>query len=71
MDILNLILRILLLIMAVIQIIVLIQMFYTTHKRYKDDTKFWDDMHTKMMNSYDNLGKKLKENTESEQNQNK
>ena len=69
MDTSNLILRILLMCMVIIQIIVLIQMFYTTHKRYKEDQKFWDDMHKRLTNIVmDHNLKKPKENIENEQN---
>ena len=47
--------KVLLCVLLVLQIIVLLHMLYTSHKRYKQDTMFWDQMMKKEKKLYDDL----------------
>lgn len=47
--------KVLLCVLLVLQIIVLLHMLYTSHKRYKQDTMFWNQMMEKEKKLYDDL----------------
>lgn len=48
MDVFNLLIKISLICLLILQIIVLIQMIYTTHKRSKEDEKFYKTLYEKI-----------------------
>ena len=66
MDMFNLLIKTSLMCLCVLQIIVLIQMIYTNHKRHKEDEKFYRTLE-EINNKYILNLEKSKENIEREQ----
>lgn len=62
----TIVMQILITVMIILQIAVLIQMLYTTHKRHVEDTKFWKGIHEREKRIYESLHTTTKRITEME-----
>lgn len=64
MDILNLITKLLLIVLLILQIGVMLYLFYVNHKRFEEDKKFWKKLDEEIALSKQRLQLELNEGVE-------
>lgn len=64
MDILNLITKLLLIVLLILQIGVMLYLFYVNHKRFEEDKKFWEKLDEEIALSKQRLQLELNEGVE-------